>query len=378
VVVLVGLGLPAVGCTSGGKAAAPDDIGPVAGMIGGAGADDATFGRRGPFAVGITTLDLADGRRVELFYPADEDEVDGAPKVTYDVTSGMSEALASRMPQFVKLPKEVNAHRDLAVSDVGPFPVVLFSHGYAGWRTLYATLLSDLASWGFVVASPDMPDHRLEDLLNSQIKPWDAAADVPMLQATLDRVIDEGMSDGRLAKAVDGGKVAVVGHSVGGGDAYRMLAGDDRVSGGVSWNYTLPEDAGGKPFMIIGGETDPTTPNIDEDFTELTGPARLVVVSDGGSGSPTDICEGIDTTNGLLGRANLLGFQLPAEIDEAVRSGCSAGDVSPRTAQTIILHFTVAHLRDALVIGTPGVGLGPDVVGDLPGLVVYQQRNIPE
>lgn len=364
-------------CNSGDGAAAGDD-GKLDGLVGAAGPDDATFARRGPFEVGVTTLELDTDHRTEIFYPAKNGSAADTPKVTFDVTSGMSDVFAALMPAFLRIPIEVDAHRDVDVSTEGPFPVVLFAHGYAGWRTLNASLLSDLASWGFVVASTDMPQHRLEALLFRSIKPWDAAVDVPVLQATLDLVLDEGIEGHGLAKAVDGGRVAVVGHSVGGGDAYKLLEADDRVDVGVSWNYTLPEDVGDKPFMIIGAEGDPVTPDIDADFTKLKGPARLVVLADSGHAAVTDICEGLSSLNGLLGRANLAGFRLPPDIDTAARDGCGPGDLAPRTAQSIFLHFTVAQLRDAFGIGTPGVGLGPDVVGDLPSLVVYQQRNLPD
>lgn len=375
---LVCVVLPAAGCNSGDDAAVEDEADRVDAFVGAAGPDDATFARRGPFAVGVTTLDLDDAHRTELFYPAEDDSTADVSKVSFDVTSGMSDLVGASLPGYLKIPIEVDAYRDVPANTDGPFPVVLFSHAYSGWRTLNATLLADLASWGFVVASTDMPDHRLEALVTRQIKPWDPEVDLPVLQATLDRVIDEGMDGGAVAQAVDGSKVAVVGHSVGGGDAYKLLASDDRVDVGVSWMYTLPEDVGGKPFMVIAAEGDPTTPDVDADFAKLTGPARLVVLADSGHSASTDICDGLDTVSGLLGRARLFGFRLPDNVDEAARSGCTSGDLAPRTAKLVILHFTVAQLRDAFGLGAPGTGLGPDVVGDLAALVVYQERNIAE
>lgn len=373
---LVGVALPAAACSSGDGAAADDEADRVAAFVGAAGPDDATFARRGPFAVGVATLDLDDAHRTELFYPADDDGIADVPKVSYDVTSGMSDLVGAALPGYLKIPVQVDAHRDVPASADGPFPVVLFSHAYSGWRTLNATLLADLASWGFVVASTDMPDHRLEALIARQIKPWDPEVDLPVLKATLDRVVDEGMEGGTVANAVDGSQVAVVGHNVGGGDAYKLLASDDRIDVGVSWMHTLPEDVGDKPFMVIAAEGDPTTPDVDADFAKLTGPSRLVVLADSGHSASTDICDGLDTVNGLLGRATLFGFRLPPNVDEAARSGCTATDLAPRTAKFVILHFTVAQLRDAFGLGAPGTGLGPDVVGDLGALVVYQERNI--
>jgi predicted dienelactone hydrolase len=40
---------------------------------------------------------------------------------------------------------------------VGPFPLLVFAHGYAIDATAYAPLLQDLAAGGYVVAAPDFP-----------------------------------------------------------------------------------------------------------------------------------------------------------------------------------------------------------------------------
>jgi hypothetical protein len=90
----------------------------------------------------------------------------------------------------------------------------------------------------------------------------------------------------------------------------------------------------------------------------------------------TDLCDGLMSPDGLLARLDLLHIPLPKVIDKVVRNGCEPGDLEVDKGQVVYLHFTVAELRDAFGIGSPGTGLGKDVVADLPALVVYHQRHV--
>ncbi len=48
----------------------------------------------------------------------------------------------------------------IAAPDVpGPFPLIMFSHGFSGSGETYSTLLRALASAGYVVAAPELPGH---------------------------------------------------------------------------------------------------------------------------------------------------------------------------------------------------------------------------
>ena len=47
----------------------------------------------------------------------------------------------------------------------GRYPLVVFSHGYAGFRDQSTFLTAFLASWGFVVAAPDHYSRDLTEVL---------------------------------------------------------------------------------------------------------------------------------------------------------------------------------------------------------------------
>jgi dienelactone hydrolase len=96
-------------------------------------------------------------------------------------------------------------------------PAVAFGHGYLQPTRRYHGLLRHLASWGIVAAAPNthtspLASHRL------------FAAD---LRTTLDVCTGVRLGDGQIS--VDPERLAVAGHSMGGGCAVLAAAGDPRV-----------------------------------------------------------------------------------------------------------------------------------------------------
>ena len=120
--------------------------------------DDAPpYGVRGPYAVGVRDFVIEpaeEGGRpipVSVWYPALNP--DGLPEeVTY--------MLDFEDPNFPNFPVAGRALRD-AEPDFsgGPYPLVVYSHGYWLFRQISAFLMEQLASWGFVVMAGDHTDN---------------------------------------------------------------------------------------------------------------------------------------------------------------------------------------------------------------------------
>jgi alpha-beta hydrolase superfamily lysophospholipase len=114
------------------------------------------------------------------------------------------------------------------------FPLVVFAHGLTGSGRAYLAFLSRLAAAGFVVAAPDFP-------LSKHDAPGGAtAADYKQQPGDMRFVIDQVLSGGvgEPLPAIDGGRVAVAGHSLGGvtvlGLTENSCCHDDRIKAAVA------------------------------------------------------------------------------------------------------------------------------------------------
>ena len=128
---------------------------------------------RGPNEVGVHTIALDDGRRVVIWYPADDSAAD-QPKESFDIASLLSPELQSKLTPEQRPLYEIDAHPGAEPSTEGPFPVVLYSHGYAGFPELSASLMTHLVSWGFVVVSPNHVERSADGLLGTAAQGVDA------------------------------------------------------------------------------------------------------------------------------------------------------------------------------------------------------------
>ena len=105
---------------------------------------------RGPYAVGVTTLQVTDPRgkplTIEVWYPAEVPE--GAEPATYPPTAIAGTAVRNVPP-------------DLRGA---PYPLLGFSHGFSGIRFQSVTLMEHVASHGYVLVSPDHTDNTFLDM----------------------------------------------------------------------------------------------------------------------------------------------------------------------------------------------------------------------
>jgi predicted dienelactone hydrolase len=336
---------------------------------------DARYAERGPYDVGVTTLDLPD-RQVEVYYPAAEGSTTGEPKERYVQTGAIPEDILASLPPVpdgVDLSVEIDAYRDVAVAGDGPFPLVLFSHGAGGWRAVYGNPLSGLASWGFVVASTDYIEYGLVAMFaggGQQEDRYRSAGDAAM--ATIDLLDAEHEADGGLlAGAVDTSAIGAVGHSAGGGLMFTLLD-DPRIAAVVGWAPVPPQAAStiGTPTMIVAAADDIaiTPEDAEASFDSLDPPKRLVVIEDAGHNAYSDACVAIRDGTDLFGLAQEIGIPVPEQLRELSINGCEEGDLATEKGWAIIQHATVAALRDALGIDDEPVGLGPGLDRAVPGV----------
>lgn len=224
---------------------------------------------------------------VQIWYPAETmGEGDRAPYTwsLNEVAKGLEKALS--IPAFafsqLKLVKS-HAYPKARLSDSeSRYPVLLFSHGFSGFRNQNTFEVEELASHGYIVLGIDhtfdaaatvFPDGRtaylqsndLDDFTESDhhIELW--KEDIAFI---LDQVEKLNQSDeaNLFTGKIDTSRIGMFGHLYGGATAAQMLAEDPRIKAAINMDGTLygkhfPEFGIGKPFLLMSADD-------DEDFNE--------------------------------------------------------------------------------------------------------------
>lgn len=240
----------------------------------------------GPEAIGTMTVPLIDRARDELY-----GERPGGPRefvaqvwypATFDggeepvVWSEDWEVVAPALSQNLGMPSWFldhteytmsNAHPALPIAE-GTFPVILFSHGWSGVRTITLNQIEDLVSNGYIVIAPDHAYGAAATVLaEDEVILQDPKAlpdpaevgETAYLTAGTDLVsvfsgdlvtilneLDEGDggSFAAITDSADLNRIGVYGHSAGGGAAIKTCLEDSRctaVLGMDPWVEPLTE-----------------------------------------------------------------------------------------------------------------------------------------
>ena len=335
---LVALGVALAAVVAGCSASAPTS-----------GPDPA---RPGPYAVGVTTLDLGSAgqfgeRMATVFYPADASKVAGHALFSYALSAPLPQALVAIIPARYNSTVTVDAHVDAPGSPAGPFPIVLFSHGFGASRLYYSHLLAGIASWGFVVVSADYLERGLLAQATHATVPDPPSQDLKTMFSSLtatETASDDASSP--LHGLADPRKIAAVGHSAGGQTAFDALR-DRRITMAVGWAPVGPSGPPAhKPVLIIGEQTDIalTPATLTREFHTFPGPTTFVEVSNEGHNTYTDICPAIRSGNGgLVGFAMSLHL-VSQELAKLAVNGCTAQNIPSARFWPIVQYYTVAAL----------------------------------
>jgi predicted dienelactone hydrolase len=206
---------------------------------------------------------------------------------------------------------QTDAFRGVPVAP-GRFPLVVFSHGYSGFRDQSTFLTTRLASWGFVVAAADLPDNDLTAVL-SGVQSQGSSADLSEQKQVITLMGADAKGSGQFHGHIDMSRVAAVGHSLGGALSEALAATDPRITTFIwmagatvgSFGQT-PSGAASmvpnKPGMLFVGTADlvASPAGIAKAFAAMKPPKRLVILHDFGHLVFSDICEIGTGKGGLL------------------------------------------------------------------------------
>lgn len=314
--------------------------------------DDAS--ERGPWAVGAKTVTI-DTLTAEVWYPAEPGSEKGKTNVTYDMRSWLPESEMGKIPDEAAPLQECGCYRDLPLDTAhGPYPIVVFIHGTAGFRTQSLAHMEHWASRGFVVVAADYPGLYLGDALNLNL-----ANDLPGDTDKILAALQASPVAGDLAfldKHVDTTHVGLSGHSAGGGGikgfgatpGVRVLI--PMAAGGADPSATL------ESTLILGGENDKVVP-IDKQvqgYSDSAPTKRLVEISNTGHLFPTDLCwvTNKDGQN-IVETAQMYGIK-NANLADGLFD-CPADQLSREKTAAIVNYTTSAAFEEKLTCkpGTP-------------------------
>ena len=102
-----------------------------------------------------------------------------------------------------------------APAEVGPFPLLLVSHGFGGWGTALTNLTENLASKGYVVAAIDHNDAPADR--DSQLNFPNVFINRSRDQQLVIRQLTDGAAgNGNVLSSVDPQRIGLIGYSMGG------------------------------------------------------------------------------------------------------------------------------------------------------------------
>ncbi len=308
----------------------------------------------GPFAAGVTTEQLPSGP-VDVWYPAEPTAVSGRARATYDLRDWLPAGLAARVPVGMGS-FTTDAYRDVAASTRGPFPLVLFAAGLYSYRDQSTFLTSWLASWGFVVASPEFSAHDVTEFFSDLgATPPAGPSDYQVLVDTESLVLgDSAGGVGVLGHLVRPGTVGIVGHSLGGLDAIQF-AGRPEVAVYVALaagSSPPPPDLPAKPSLYMTGSEDRDVMPawVKATYDAAPPPKKFVSLSTAGHLAFTDLCL-INRGHGGVGAIGAaLNISLPVGAPFVGRAvdGCGPGNLPVSDGFAIIRQDVTAELKTFL------------------------------
>jgi hypothetical protein len=149
----------------------------------------------------------------------------------------------------------------------GPYPLVVFAHGFDSSPAAYADLLRAWASAGYVVAAPAFP----RGLQGGPLDENDVANEPGDITFVISRLVAADSTPGLLDGLINTAHIGVAGHSDGGiaalGVGFNACCRDPRVSAdilGSANEQTFPPGSyfpvGSPPMLVIQGDRDPINP----------------------------------------------------------------------------------------------------------------------
>lgn len=243
----------------------------------------------GNYSVGLEIKHLVDEGREEKITENPDDRREMMLYLWYPAKNGGERATYMREEEFSYLFKEspiplfwipkdaykyVRTHSFInATIEDGMFPVLIFSHGYRGFPSLYTSMIEELVSHGFIVAAithlyvagvtvfPDGRVVKVPDLSNksNDYITWYFNTAFNEVMGDIDYVcnylLQMNSTDEKWAGKIDSSKIGIYGHSFGGGAAAMACYNNSHIQAGLAmdgyFRGKVFEEGMEKPFFMF-------------------------------------------------------------------------------------------------------------------------------
>lgn len=302
----------------------------------------------GAYPVGARTVQIG-ALTAEVFYPATA-VPDGAAKKTYDLRTWLPDSEKSKISDDKAPIQTCECYDDLELDGAhGPYPIVFFVHGTAGYRAQSLEIVEHWASRGMVVIAADHPGLYLGDLIRSICGQDAPTADVPADLAALVSAVQAPAGDiAFLAGHVDATRIGMTGHSAGGaavsgeGDAAQVII--PMAAGGAEAGSSLVST------LVLGAVEDTVVSyaSTQEGYADTPPKKRFAGISPGGHLVFSSLCS-ITNADGedivTVGQdADVCGLSLAGALFD-----CSPDYVTAERGTRIVNDVTTAVLEETLL-----------------------------
>lgn len=184
---------------------------------------------------------------VQIWYPAEASNQQKMASYFPDarlIDAMRKDGFYDQKPEVINSLREVSTHSALNApvkKMVKKLPLIIFSHGLGVPRSLYTSIVEELASHGYIVAAIDHPSGGMMILPDGRVlttikggTPEEATEQAAMWAGDVSFVLDQltdpqNKSAGRFANRIDINRIGMAGHSLGGAAALEISLRDKRL-----------------------------------------------------------------------------------------------------------------------------------------------------
>lgn len=334
--------------------------------------------------VGERTIQ-AEGQTIEVWYPTSESQR-GSATERADYESFIPDAVTAVLGEITLPDVDSGAIRDAPIRvGTAPYPVVVFSHGFGGMRIQSLDYAVHLASRGYVVVAADHPGRMLGDVLPCVFSPplegcdlTGMSGDDPAVEDVADVMtwVFDAAEEGDFAGLLDTSRIALSGHSAGGGTVQTAGSEDDRFSALLSMSAGA-EPTRDVPLLLMEGTCDGIIPDSAVVAAQAATPgSQLVEITGAGHLAFSDLCE-LDMkafADEFLSTRDDVNSMILGQLVALASDGCADGTPVPEscgdsflptaTSDPIIRAYTTLYFDQVLKGEGSGVqaGLYPEAV----------------